>query len=479
MITKVEINNHIRDLILERKNRALIANSESSRKDFQFLYKFCSDSLDKDAKQIDDIIGKFSQKEIIILNDMFQGILNLCRDEWIGDINPVEKIDNPEHRKHCSLCNQPNNKWVYNIVNKISGKKMNVGSTCIDQFPNITLKVGKTKSQLIKEAKKKVRLQKIILKIPGLERTILEWKNILDNFDILIPLELETPYIKMGEELTELFEDYLVEKKDISIIEEIEDILRQREIMVQQMEKYTDTNIDKKYVATREIVNWLKRKKQFDVIDKLKETGFVTEETASHIQEKHFIEKFTLDINSFSEAQSLNIKIIKTDDENNFIIEPLIKFDFKMICSIEKFLEYFSGIVFRGESKIQFNLLNIFKACDVTDKQSIRLIISELKYLTRSRKYSISVYTYSDDDYYNSSEVDIVDIETGKVHVFPLKRFIEEYKIYAFEVKKITSSKFMEDLDHFIANINHKTSPSVRKLRESRSAGREFNRRER
>nr|BDD43639.1 hypothetical protein 8 [Bacillaceae bacterium] len=472
----MKIDDRIRELILERKNRAIIANSESSRKEFQFLFNFCFQNLDNGAKEIDNNLEKLTQEEVTILNDMLQSVLNLCREEWIGDSNPVEIIDNPKFRKHCSLCDQPNNKWVFNIVNKFSRRKMNVGSTCIDHFPSITLKVGKTRSQLEREAEKKSRLQKITVQIPGIEREVINWNAQLDDFDILIPLKLEEPYVVLGEELKKLFDGFLDGKRDTSVIERIKEILNQRAMMIQEMIKYCDEYRNKKFVATREIVNWLKRRDQISVIEKLKETGYVTVDTAPNIHEKGFIETFISDINNICNQQSLSISILGTDvDHKNFIVEYIInRNSIKLTCPLKNFLTYFSWIVFDGKQVARLDQHNIFKVCNITDKTSLEIVVSELKTLFKGTKYSISVNQTSE---FHSNEIDIINKKSDKVYVLNLNNFINEYKTMAFGIKEMNKKDLINDVKDFISKSNHKVY-TRKELRELRSAGREFNKRE-
>lgn len=478
MITKSKINDHIRDLILERKNRVIIANSVSSKKDFDYLYNFCIKNIEKDANEIDEVLRALAEEEVLLLNDMFQSVLNLCRSEWAGDVNPVEIIENHKLRKRCSLCNQPNNRFVFNIINKISGKKMNVGSTCIEQFPSIVLKDGKTRTQLEKEAEKRVRLQRITLKIPGIERTVLEWNNRLEEFNLLIPIELDKPYISLGEELKRIYEEYLKGKKDLSVIEKINDILKEKDSLIHKMNEYCNQNQGVKYVATRGIVNWLKTRRQNSVIEKLKETGFVSEDTASKIHEKNFIENCIQDINCYCDEKSIDINILGVDtDYKNFIIKPLRNNDLKLECSFEKFLLYFGKIIFKGKSEIHLNLVNVFKVSKVMDRKSLEIIILELNKTFRNTPFSISIYNSFDYDYYSSNEIDIFNKKTGKVYVLKLNKFINEYKTYTFRIKNITSKDIISDLEDYIDYSEHKVY-TRKELRELRKSGREFNKRE-
>lgn len=471
--TKINIHDYIRELVLERKNRALIANSESSRKEFQFLFNFCFQNLDNDAKEIDIILDNLNQEEVIIMNDMLQSVLNLCREEWVGGSNPVEIINDPNLRKRCSLCNAPNNKWVFNIINKISGRKMNVGSTCIDHFPSITLKVGKSKTQIMREVEKQVRLQDITLKIPGIERAVQSWNVVLDDFDIIIPSNIEKTYVHLGENLKQLFDEYLEGKNEISIIDQIKEIMQQKELMLQKMTIYCDESRDKKYIATREIVNWLKRNDQYSVIEKLKETGFVTENTAPNIKEKHFIENIIWDINEYCEENKLDLKILGVDvDNNKFVIQSINRIILE--CSIGKFLTYFSWVVFNAESGIRFNLVNVFKACSIMEKPSQDIIINEIQKLLKGTNYSVSVNDSSD---IHSNDIYIADRKINKVHVLNINKFINEYKVLAFGIKRITTKELVADIEDFISKTEHKTY-TREELRELRKAGREFNKRE-
>jgi len=465
------LSEHIRTLILEKKNRSLIVNSVSSKKEFQFIYGFSVKHLTSRAKEIDEALELLNEEEIIILNDMLQGVINLCKDEWVGDYNPVEIINDDSLRKVCSLCGQKNNKWVFNIRNKINNNKMNVGSSCIGEFPSIELQKGKTRSMLEKEAMRKSLLQDLTLKFPGIEKVVVNWEKEVDRYEIMIPYEIEEPYQRIGIELKGIYDEYLIGSKDENIYKEIEEYLTKRKDFISAMEEYVKEHRESEYIVTNKIVKWLKEHGKNQTIETLKQTGYVTYDTASVIHEPDFLLKVADDMNFiFTDTE---IEIIDLDFEmKGFVIKPLKKNDFNLICPFDRFIGNYTWVLFGENGHAKFSMQNIFKSTKIYDRKSVDIIVNDLIYRINDAHISLSLYESSLNDYYELNQLDIYDNNTKKVTVTNLMNFLQEFKIYAFGIKEVD----MDDIRSYLSNLN----PSMYKvytpkqLRELREAGREI-----
>jgi len=73
-MSKITLSEICRDLLLDRKNRALLVYSESCKKTLPDIYNFAKKHLDADANVIDVSLSSLTTKEIIIFNDMLQGV---------------------------------------------------------------------------------------------------------------------------------------------------------------------------------------------------------------------------------------------------------------------------------------------------------------------------------------------------------------------------------------------------------------------
>lgn len=473
--SKILVSEPSRKLLLDKKNKSLLVNSFHCKDKFSFLYKFSLEHIDSDASAIDMAIDKLSKEEIIMINDLLPGVLNICKNEWVGRENAVEIIIDEHKRESCSLCGKKNNKWVYNIVNKVSGVKMNVGSTCIGEFPSIELGANKTKTQLEKEAERKHILSGLTLKFPGIENIVDTWKKRAEEYEVLIPVNIESPYLKIGEELKEIFNSYLVNKGNTEDINKIESHLKERNEFLSKMAEYENAHKSNKYIVNRRIVNWLKAKEDYKTIDALKKTGYVTYELASRIEERLFLEEILKDFNQvYSEA---GIELIGYDEEKkSFIIKPFKDFNVKLICNTKKFIDYFGWVLFDEERNAAFNLINIFKASSIYDNKSIELIVQSLRDVLRSSIYTLSLYEDKYVDFMSTNQIDLIYKKDDVVKVINLNKFLEEFKIYSFNIKKLDFKEIDVYLEHLTLAENK--TYTRKELRELRQSGKDMGKRE-
>jgi hypothetical protein len=471
MEKKLFLSDICRDLLLDRKNRALLLYSESCKKNLPIIYNFVCKHLDSSADKIDQAIKSFSTEEIIIFNDMLQGVISLCKDEWIGDHRPVEIINDESQRKRCSLCDQPNNKWVYNIKNKVNGSKMNVGSTCIGEFPTIELMKGKTRTQLEKEAEKLSRMESLALKFPGIEKMLEQWESNVYSFEILIPNKLEQPYLEIGKKIGELKDKYLNKKVDEEVFCEIEGLLLECKKYLEDMEEYVEEYKKERYVATNKIVSWLKLKGDLQTLETLKETGFITYITAPKIHERSFLEKVAEDMNNY--FADLGLELTDLDYyQNGFVIKPFVDKSFRLICPFGNFLSYFSWILFGEKQTAAINIKNIFKVSDIYDKSSVELAMNELKKVLKQSRSLFSVRIDKYTDYYEENIIDIYDKRKDIVWVVNLKKFLREFKSVAFGIVEVDD----DDLNYYLTSLSKSEYKcyTINELRELREAGREM-----
>lgn len=465
---KIVINDIIRDLLLDRKNRALLLQSESCRKNLPIIYDFVYKYLDSDVSIIDEAIKSLNSEDVIVFNDMLQGILTLCKDEWIGGQNPVEVIDDESLRKRCSLCNQPNNKWVYNIMNKLNGRKMNVGSTCIDEFPSIELRKNRTRTQLEKEAEKINRMKMLTIQFPRIEKTLQQWESKLDSFEILIPHELEKPYLEIGEKIRKLKEDYLNKKISDDKFPEIKEFFSESNQYISSMKEYVEDYRNERFVVTREIVSWLKVRGDLQTLETLKETGFLTYKTAVKIYEKNFLDKVIEDMNFLYSDSGLIIKGVD-QDKKGFIIEPFSEEEFKLICPFGNFLKYFSCVLFGEKQTIVFNIKNIFIASDIYGNSSLELAMIKLQKVLKEAKSLFSIKIDNNIDYIAENIIDVYDRSKDKIWEVDLRKFLKEFKAIAFTIIKVDD----QDISNYLGGSEYRCY-SKEELREKRQISKEI-----
>ena len=234
---------------------------------------------------------------------------------------------------------------------------------------------GKTKGQIKKEA---IRLQKLSVlnqRYPGIGDIINGWTDELHKFDVLIPKSMEEPYVQFGEEVRKMYNDYL-DGKEIPI-EIFAEYLQKQQQFLSEMNQYNEIHKNKKFVVTRKIINWLNRTNQSAILEKLKETGYVTYPLAPNILEQNFIQSLLPEINEH--LSPMNATIIGTDeDTKSFIIKPFEHLDIKLSLKYEKYLDLFGWKLFGEQQKGALNLYNIFYVSRVYDNESRLIILREL-----------------------------------------------------------------------------------------------------
>ncbi|MDF2789851.1 MAG: hypothetical protein K0S80_2949 [Neobacillus sp.] len=456
-----------RKLILDRKNRSLIVNSESCKGNLPEIFEFMVKNLDKSADEIDLELEKLDDDETNTLNEMLQGVVNLCKDEWIGGNNPVEIIEDESKRKHCSLCNQPNNKWVFNIRNKINGKKMNVGSTCIDEFPSIELRRGKTRSQLQKEAERLAWNKQVTHYYPGILKKIENWDSQVNNYEILITNDLVNPYLEIGEKIKDIIEDYKSDRSVEDRMDLINSLLVEAEKCDCAIGEYVEENRESEFVVTRNIVKWLRKRNDLQTLDYLKRDGFIDSKTISMIYEHNFITSIVDRLNFIFD--DINVMIVHCNfEKNGFVIKPYKNSSIKLFSKFKDILSCY-GWILVGDSKYnaKVSLKNIVRISTYSDSSTLSKIIDVIG--EQLKKVNIfSLLNNETVDYIELGEIDIYDNKEQMVYVTPLIDFFNQYKIQIFNLENFDE----KDLKSYLKERGKKYSR--KELTELREVSREY-----
>jgi LSD1 subclass zinc finger protein len=406
-------------------------------KEHESLYRFLLENEEITDETIDSLLSPTDQ---LTLNDLLPRIINLCQEEWKGDetlLNPVEILEG-EKRIRCSLCNTPN-KEIYYITNRISRKKLNVGSTCIDEFAMESLKDGKSKAQLVKDAKRTLRLKNISSRFPGIEKELSSWDDRLAEFRLLIPIELESKYLELGNSLRNNYNNYLDEKIGNSALDSIGELLKSKGELLQRMSEYCIEHEGKKYVITRDVVNWLNRKNDTDTVLRLKETGYLTWSTAGRVFEPIILRQIIDDYEPHFRKERITVQSIDLSKEL-LILSPFSDSDLLLSCRLHSFLENFGWLLLNDSSnrtKPAFIRNNIIKLSRLHGRESSNIAIFEM-----NRKISPrSMVTIRVDDYngaydhHEFNELDLFDRRKNLVVVVNMSDFLDEFKNPAFDEK--------------------------------------------
>ncbi|NLD46478.1 MAG: hypothetical protein GX660_04665 [Clostridiaceae bacterium] len=169
--------------LLIQKRRRLLEHSEIV-KEYPILMRI----LENDIEINDDNIHLFDKPTQDFCKNILPDVYKTALLEWKGEKYPREDLK--DKRTTCRICNNPNNRWVFYIVNKFNGYEMNIGSDCIENF-NISEHEGRTSKQMIELAKEIKRKEILNERYEGIEKTIKNWNDVFGNYEIELRSDLE------------------------------------------------------------------------------------------------------------------------------------------------------------------------------------------------------------------------------------------------------------------------------------------------
>ncbi|EMY8535106.1 MULTISPECIES: hypothetical protein [Bacillus] len=445
------LSKNARNLFINRNNRALLIYSQYAKQNAQSLYKLAYTYLDSPSNEIDKGFNYFTKDEIILFNDTLANVINQCRDEWIGDVNPYEIIEDEKKRKKCTLCKQKN-KLIFHIKNQFNGMKMNVGSKCITAFHSLEYPSGLTKAEVMRRAHRQSRIQSLTLKFPGIEKIVSSWESELEKYHVLIPEFLENKYLDIGSELKEIYNNYLKRRVGKADIKKISKLLKSRDSFLSNMRDYETENKLKDYVVTRKIVKWLQLKNDYETIKHIKKTGYVTSDIVHKILEPNFLESLIPKINRLFEKQGISV-IAYEKEYVNYKIKPFSNLEFYLKVNSRILLKNFGPLLFRKAIPIAPSLQNIFKISHLYSENEQNMVLNELNRMDSVIGTELLDYGYAY-DHFERNELDLFDKRIKRFIVVNLSKFLEEFKGVAFELGKIAS---IEQYVDYLLKENTKT----------------------
>lgn len=462
-IANFEVNELSRSYLIDRKSKVIFINSETSKQE-PFLYEFVKRNVYSSAEEIDEQIQNLSEEQITIINDLLPGVLKMCKDEWKGDETPVKVILEEEDRVNCSLCNAKN-RDVFFILNKLNGTKLNVGSTCIQEFSTISLQEGKSRKALLKEAMKVALLKQLTLKFPGIKKELEDWNEKLEQYEILIPRNLEERYLALGLKFLQLFNEYL--NGNESSFGKFDEIYKEKASILHLMNGFVQENKNEKWIANKAIVDWLRINKKLQVIELLKETGYVTSETAGEIEERSFLECIRLEFNKHLDTIGFEVTEIDVTNNNKFIIYYKQN-HITLECRTNKFIGYFGSVIFNDADQRLFKPVNVLKVSSLQKETDIKKVLDQVNSVLISAKSNYEIYDELPGyDYFEKNELDIFDTRTKKITVIELKIFINYVKHLVFDLK--LHERLIRDINELMGTYTQKRKYTVQELKEIRS----------
>lgn len=120
----------------------------------------------------------------------------------------------------CSLCNTPN-KYIFYIENRYNKKKLNVGSECIEKFPDLDnrlpngMTIRKLKNNTVKDYNRLKRLEEFNHEFPNVEEILSSWNNEYNNLPIILPRDLHNSITEIHAKANEIFKGYINGSREV------------------------------------------------------------------------------------------------------------------------------------------------------------------------------------------------------------------------------------------------------------------------
>lgn len=359
-----------------------------------------------------DILIDNETKDIVI--HAFNEIYKLAKDEWVAIGN------NDTGDLKCSLCNEPT-KLIFYIKNTINGKTLNVGSYCIQHFPNCKKKVdgesiSSIKSKHLKNynlVKRKVAFGK---EYGNLDILIIKYTTLLEQAPILLSQNLYEQFSQKISDIKDFKLNYLNGKLDKNLLPELQKIIDCcNDYYSNIIPSWISLHSNDKYICTLDMKKWLISNNYDEIVVKLRLNNSVfANETLPYLGYEPFIQSVLPDLSEKLSERFISIRIY---EHKIFIVFNNRKLrDIPFWCFPKIFMKNFANCLLSGS----FNPIDL-KSClkfFSLDVEAISYIYLLLRRLTRQYSYynflydnttrQIYIISYNRNEFFTTSISDLV-----------------------------------------------------------------------
>lgn len=425
-------------LCLTKKEHNLLLNSKVTE-DYPWLLQLLND-VDRITC---DVVGTLPEEQQNFFKTLKDLVVKQAVSEWmcVESRYPVEDMgENRRDWKTCSLCGQPN-RWIFYIHNTLNGNSQNVGSDCVKQFGINIDKTGMSMNQLIKNASHLYRLNMLNNKFLGISRILDGWDHFVSGLPIMIPLDIENKYLKLGERIRKIYKEYLDQKQDDSVFNELDSLFKERKSLLNEINHYVEEKKSVKFIPTRSIVRWLENRKNKVALKMLKEDGIITWRTIHRIEEPDFMVFLQPDLNRI--LAKVGATVHNTDtQQKGYVIEFSLVNGLKLFIKHKEFMLMYGGLLFGEDLDDVFKIENIVKMSQVYDEYSMDVLILNIGKQVHGSGILLKDFNYE------FNEIIIFEEENNKYFIAELKTFAEKFKGLVFG--------FNEDTVDNLARYVHK-----------------------
>ena len=428
---------------IEPKQGELFLRSVISEKD---EYKWIHELLKSHERHglLYKDLDKLPKAQQSFLQDIFPQVYQLACDEWDDDGEEVR--EDWEDRMTCTLCGRKDNKYIKYIRNKITGERINLGSSCIETYNNskdFNTKDEKRNRKLLYEIKRKNKLNEAS---SGIISTIENWNKFLNTLPIFVSKKLENEYTTIGQKIDDVYKKYLKSGQPI-YINQLQSLCDELEMVKIKIEKYIQSNQTKEFAQTKEIKQWCKMNNEKTAIEWLKEEGQVTIRTAFRIFEANLMKKIMAKYNTIFENGNMNVQSIDSNSHNiNIKINKypyiVVKYDY------QTFIDRYGTYAFQNKPcTISYN--DILNEATIASSHSLSLATKTFEELLSKEDYFIREYDESTD------EIVFENKRKDEILIIKMSKFINRFKMSIFNMH-INRTTYKEIEEYILNNVKRR-----------------------
>lgn len=387
-------NKRNKNVLISTDEKNLILNSSICIHDNELkdvLLKFKKSIFKKDLENIKSVNARIYQ--VIKGKESREKIIEKSSKEWKNE-KPIGLKKQP-----CELCENVRSELKYVILNTITKKRLEVGSSCIRKFPGMEEKYrGEstiTIDKWLKDSPEKInRLGKFADRFNGGRDIFQTWKVKYDAFEIEFPNEYDEQFRKIKNGASKVYSDYIKGNISENELEKFQLCIDEFNYFYKKCVKFYEDNKLDKYICTKDISKFLKNKNLTATLNNIKERECrIPKGLAKSVAEIGFIKKFDKEIKS--EFIKFNMKLEKMDNQ---FIEFSYKFktfeSLELIISPYEFVQLHSGL-FYGENILNDELC--FKSMTLkNEKNNINEFLGIIEHWLNN-KFGKKIYSFDYD----------------------------------------------------------------------------------
>ena len=357
--------------ILSRDEISLLLNSEETKNKSLYgnLFDVLNAIKNMKAVTISDLQNlDIDKTAIAALTYNKKSLLENVKNEWYVESDSSEECDK---KVRCGLCNAPN-KYLFYIRNRINGKQVNVGSTCMTKFPDIQgytdYKYSLTKT--MRNQQSIARRTKFHSKLPNAIDVMDSANFYFDNLPILLPYELYKPLSNCVKMLRIIYRDYVnygkkpFESKKTSF-ELFEEYANNFNNIKQKSDNFIRKNINKELICRKDEIAWMEETKQKQLIIKIsKNNARYNRETFSKMTSMIIIKRYFELFNERNSSDSISLIPINHETSAFSFVIVYLGFQFVYKIDVKKYIKQI-GVNCVFESEYKYNNKELFSVADI------------------------------------------------------------------------------------------------------------------